>query len=114
VFSDRRITGVLSVFNHINEAVSNFGKQTPPEDIGVDEFEFWCPQRRPEGQNIAMNIEPGLRCFSPDNLVNGVDRPTTQTNAWVADFQDTDPWIRLEWEAAQGIQKIDLYFDTDF
>src|SRR5690606_17175636 len=67
-YSKRRITGILSVFNHINEAVSNFGRQTPPEALGVDEFEFWCPQRRPEGQNIAMNIKHGLASFSADNL----------------------------------------------
>src|SRR5690606_31312754 len=28
-FSPRRITGLISVFNHINPAVSNYGKQTP-------------------------------------------------------------------------------------
>jgi len=114
VYSEKRVTGVLSVFNHINEAVSNFGKQTPPEDIGVDEFEFWCPQRRPEGQNIAIKMEPGLMCFSANNLRNGVDRPTTQPNAWIADFQDNDPWISLEWEQVQDIKHIDLFFDTDF
>ncbi|WP_431218010.1 hypothetical protein ACQ86N_29220 [Puia sp. P3] len=37
-YSPQRITGILSVFNLVNEAVSNYGKQTPPEDIGVDEF----------------------------------------------------------------------------
>ena len=56
-FSQQRITGILSVFNHINLAVSNHGKQSPTEDIGVDEFEFWCPKRRPEGQNVAIKID---------------------------------------------------------
>lgn len=37
-YTQERITGILSVFNTVNEAVSNFGKQTPPEDIGIEEL----------------------------------------------------------------------------
>lgn len=62
-FSPQRITGLLSVFNSINPAVSNYGKQEPTEDIGVDAFEFWCPQRRPAGKNLALKLEPGVDCY---------------------------------------------------
>ncbi|MBU1819889.1 MAG: FAD-dependent oxidoreductase, partial [Bacteroidetes bacterium] len=112
--SDQRITGVLSVFNSINPAVSNYGKQEPTEDIGVDGFEFWCPQRRPKGKNLAVKIEEGLTCFGPENIRNGVQRPTSQPNAWVADFQDTAPTLTLTWKETQTISRIELFFDTDY
>lgn len=113
-FSEKRVSGIISVFNHINKAVSNFGKQTPPDDIGVEEFEFWCPQRRPEGYNLAMNISPGLDAFDSMNVCNGIDRPVDHPNAWVVDNHDTDPWIELTWEQEQDIARIDLMFDVDF
>lgn len=53
-YSEERITGMLSVFNGVNKAVSNNGKQVAREGSGVDSFEFWCPQRRPEGQNLTL------------------------------------------------------------
>jgi len=112
-YSSKRITGVLSVFNLVNEAVSNYGKQTPPEDIGVDEFEFWCPQRRPEGQNLAFSVEPGLRCFGVENVRNGIARPTVAPNAWVADLADPNPWVRIEWDGPRVVRKLVIKFDTD-
>lgn len=113
-YSERRNTGILSVFNQINESVSNFGSQTPPDDIGIDAFEFWCPQRRPEGHNLAIKIEPALKCFSPQNVNNGMTRPTTQPNAWVADWKDKSPILTVSWKSKQIIKKIILKFDTDF
>lgn len=113
-FSPVRITGILSVFNHINEAVSNYGKQLPPPDIGVDAFEFWCPQRRPEGHNVALKLSPGLACFQAENIRNGIDRPVTQPNAWVADLKDTAPVIELTWKEAVTIREVVIKFDTDF
>jgi hypothetical protein len=112
--SNQRITGVLSVFNSINPAVSNYGKQEPTEDIGVDGFEFWCPQRRPKGKNLAMKVEQGLKCFGPENVRNGIQRPTNQPNAWVADFADADPTLTLSWKEKQSISRVELFFDTDF
>jgi hypothetical protein len=113
-FSKKRITGILSVFNQINEAVSNYGKQIPPEDIGMDTFEFWCPQRRPNGHNIAVKINPGLDCFSAENIRSGVDRPTTQPNAWVADFADPNPTLEFSWKEKKRIKEVILKFDADF
>lgn len=113
-FTEKRVTGVLSVFNGINKAVSNYGKQTPPADIGVDEFEFWCPQRRPAGQNLAFKYAAGINGFGAANIRNGIDRPTTQPNAWVADFSDAKPSITLRWDKPQELSAIDLFFDTDY
>ncbi len=64
-YTDKRVTGMLSVFNTVNKAVSNYGKQAPPEDIGMDAFEFWCPQRRPEGHNLDFKVNDGLGLFLP-------------------------------------------------
>ncbi|QMW02231.1 FAD-dependent oxidoreductase [Spirosoma foliorum] len=113
-YSQLRITGILSVFNKINPAVSNYGKQEPTEDIGVDTFEFWCPERRPAGHNIALRIQPGIRLFSPANVRNGVQRPTNQPNAWVADVRDANPTLTINWPTRQKISRVELRFDTDF
>lgn len=113
-FSPKRITGILSVFNHINAAVSNFGKQVPPEEIGMDAFEFWCPKRRPEGQNVAIKFRTPLSCFGAENIRNGTARPVVQPNAWVADFNDKHPTLSLSWDEPKTIREIRLRFDTDF
>ncbi|MGK6350120.1 FAD-dependent oxidoreductase [Parapedobacter sp. DT-150] len=112
-FTQQRITGLLSVYNGVNKKVSNNGRQQPPAGLGVDDFEFWCPQRRPEGQNIALKLSEPLRQFGPENLCNGIDRPVLQPNAWVADPADTDPHVTLSWPAPQSIDRIQLIFDTD-
>jgi FAD dependent oxidoreductase len=112
--SQKRISGILSVFNTVNKAVSNFGKQTPLEDIGVDSFEFWTPQRRPEGQNIAMKFDPPIEVFEVGNIRNGVARPTNQPNVWVAAFEDKKPNLTLNWTEKQTISSIVLGFDADF
>ena len=113
-FSGLRITGILSVFNHVNEAVSNYGKQTPPDDIGIDTFEFWCPKRRPTGQNIALRLDKALTCFGADNINNGLARPVDQPNAWVADAGDEQPMLTFAWDRPRTIRTVVLKFDTDF
>ena len=110
----QRITGILSVFNNVNPAVSNWGKQEPKEDIGVDAFEFWCPARRPGGQNLCIQMKWNEDVFSINNLSNGVDRPTAHPNAWVADFKDEHPEIVLEWQTEVELNEIELCFDADF
>ncbi len=111
--SEKRISGILSVYNSINVAVSNYGKQEPTGDIGVDAFEFWCPQRRPNGKNIAMKIEPALQAFSPENLRNGIQRPVKSTNAWVADYDNENVRLKIIWKEVQTVSKVVLHFDAD-
>jgi len=113
-YSRQRITGLLSVFNQVNASVSNYGRQDPPPGIGMDAFEFWCPVRRPLGYNIAFMLEAPLRSFGAEMIRNGVDRPTDQPNAWVADPDDEAPTLRLHWDQPQLISRVELYFDTDF
>jgi hypothetical protein len=112
--TNTRVTGVLTAFNLINKAVSNFGKQTPPEDIGMEAFEFWCPQRRPDGHNLALQVEPALRTFGVEQIKSGVYRPTTAPNAWVSSLEDTAPQLKINWDKPQKIRYIDLFFDTDY
>ena len=110
--SGRLVTGLTAVYNYINPAVSNFGKQVPPEGIGVEEFEFWCPKRRPESKNIAMSFAPSLASFNSENLRNSYYRPYIGTNAWVAAFDDARPEVCFKWNGRKQIKTIILYFDT--
>ncbi|WP_064198630.1 MULTISPECIES: FAD-dependent oxidoreductase [Emticicia] len=112
--TEKRVTGILSVFNTVNKAVSNYGKQEPTEDIGVDTFEFWTPKRRPEGHNLSFKIDSPIALFSAENIKNGIARPTIRPNAWVADFKDKTPILTLNWTNKQSISRIEISFDTDF
>ena len=112
--SDQRVTGVLAVTQKFNRAVAKSPRQEPPPGSGIDSFEFWIPQRRPAGKNLAVKIEPPLEVFGAQNLVNGFARPTNQPNAWVADFSHEQPVILLAWNQPQTIARIELSFDCDF
>jgi hypothetical protein len=111
--SKQRMTGIVSVFNKINKAVNNYGKQTPPENSGFEAFEFWTPERRPKGYNIAMNISPALTDFKTKNVINGLVRPYIRPNAWVADLNDKQPTITLNWDSEKSINAIQLFLDSD-
>ncbi len=112
--STARITGLTAVFNSQNPAVSNFGKQEPPEGIGMEAFEFWIPERRPGGQNLALEISPAIHAFGPGNLRNGHTRPYLRPNAFVADLDAAEVRVDIHWDEAQTIEEIVLFFDTDF
>ena len=112
--SEQRVSGVLSVTNKFNPAVAKNSRQTPPEDIGVDAFEFWPAERRPGGRNFAMRIDPPLDGFGPDSVRNGVARPTVAANAWVADPADPSPTMSLNWDASAKVGRIELSFDADY
>lgn len=112
-YSQLRVTGVLSIFNKINPAVSNYGKQEPTEDIGVDTFEFWCPERRPHGHNVALRLASEIGLFAAENSRNGLQRPVSQPNAWVADLTDPNPTLTLSWPQKRRISRVELVFDSD-
>ncbi len=112
--SDQRVTGVLSVSQKFNRAVAKSPRQEPPPGTGVDSFEFWIPQRRPAGKNLACSIHPPLAAFEVANLVNGYARPTSQTNAWVAAPGAAAPQVTFAWPAPVSVGCIELGFDSDF
>ncbi|OIN58176.1 FAD-dependent oxidoreductase [Arsenicibacter rosenii] len=113
-YSAVRVTGLLSVFNKVNAAVSNYGKQEPTEDIGVEAFEFWTPERRPKGHNLAFRLNRGIPVFGAANLTNGLQRPVNQPNGFVARLDDSDPSVTLSWPSVQTIKRVVLSFDSDF
>jgi hypothetical protein len=112
--SETRVTGLLTVFNKFNKSVATSSKQEPPIEIGIDAFEFWVPERRPLGQNLAFKLSEPISAFPKENMSNGIFRPTNQPNAWVADITDEKPTVQLIWSEEQEISNINLYFDTDF
>lgn len=114
--SEERVTGIMTVQNKVNKAVSNFGKQEPPEGIAIDSFEFWTPERRPKGKNLAFTISTNMDLFDVDALKNIQLRPTSdgRTNAWVASMDDNMPEIIISWDRPQKIKEIMLYFDCDY
>lgn len=113
-YTSKRVTGILSVFNSVNEAVSNYGKQSPPDGIGMDAFEFWCPKRRPDGYNLAFKYPDGIKAFAAANVANNIDRPTNHPNAWVADWNDSKPVLNIQWKQPVEIKKVDIFFDADY
>lgn len=112
--SDSRVTGILSLYQKFNPALAKSPSQEPPEGSGLDRFEFWLPQRRPGGKNLAIRLDPPLDVFGTANLVNGHQRPVSQPNAWVADPADPSPRLRLRWPEPRAISRLVFYFDTDF
>ena len=114
ICSEERVTGLMTVWKKFNHAVSNTGEQVPPEGIGIDRFEFWVPDRRPAGHNLAFRLSSPLKAYELGNVTNGSFRPVTASNAWVADWSDASPRLELTWDRAQTISEIALHFDTDF
>jgi len=112
--SDLRMTGILSVFSKYNLKVGNTGRQTPPEGSGFESFEFWCPERRPDGKNIAMEICPAINFFDAGNIANGYTRPGVLPNAWVASLEDDAPALELSWDSPQTVHGVTVFFDNDY
>ena len=112
--SQTRATGLLTVFQKFNKAVATTSRQEPPEGIGIEAFDFWLPERRPEGYNLAFECSQAIDLYSTKFLGNGIFRPTIRTNAWAACLDDTNPSIEMVWDKVQNISELKLYFDTDF
>lgn len=112
--SQTMAAGIVTVHNKTNKAVSNYGRQDPPENIGVDAFEFWTPYRRPQGQNFAFTISPAINSYKAENLNNGYLRPYHTPNAWVAAMDDHQPSVQMTWDEEVSIKEIVLMLDTDF
>lgn len=113
--SNDLFTGVMAVQQKVNKAVSNFGRQDPPNNIGIDSFDFWTPERKPGGENIAMKIIPAIHKFDLENLISIEQRPMPNgdVNAWVASLEDEQPQVTCRWESSQEIKEIKLVFDSD-
>lgn len=111
--SESLATGVVTVFNQKNEAVSNNGKQVA-EGNGFESFEFWCPDRRPEARNLALQFASPVELYSTRLLKNPYKRPYIATNAWASAPEDPNPVLRLQWDSPVTFSRMILFFDTDF
>lgn len=108
------VTGVTTVVNRHDTKVAKSTKQTPPADSGIDEFEFWTPERRPRGRNLAVSVELPQQTFAPPRVANGFQRPSDGPNAWVASPDDPCPTLTLRWKNGALVQRIELVFDPDW
>ncbi|MEM1166116.1 MAG: FAD-dependent oxidoreductase [Planctomycetota bacterium] len=112
--SDVIIPGVLALTDRMNGRVATSNVQRPPDDSGIDTFELWRPDRRPKGHLLAMKSATPIAMFGPENVTNGVARPTSAPNAWVASPDDPHPVLYLRWDSDVTIGRIELSFDTDW
>lgn len=103
--TERRITGVLTS-RHVGD--QDF------TDVAGEAFPVFRVDRRPDGRNMAMTIDPPIEPFAPAAVTNGYQRPTHQPNAWAAAFDDDAPALTLRWDQPQTLSRIELAFDTDF
>ncbi len=111
--SDSLASGVVTVLNQKNEAVSNNGRQIA-EDNGFESFEFWCPDRRPEAKNLALEFSEPVELYSTELFRNAYKRPYITTNAWASAPDDRTPSLQLHWKHPERISRMILFFDTDF
>ncbi|NND32439.1 MAG: FAD-dependent oxidoreductase [Saprospiraceae bacterium] len=112
--SQCRISGLTTVYNKQNVAVSNYGRQDPDPSLGFESFEFWVPVRRPHGQNLALKIHPGLNNFNVGNITNGIFRPVIRANCFVAALNDENPELNIQWPKPQTITAFIFNFDPDW
>ena len=108
------VTGVTTVVHRHDTKVAKSAKQSPPTNSGIDEFEFWTPQRRPRGKNLAVAVELPPEVFAAEQVANGFQRPTNRANAWVAAIDDPSPTLTLQWPTVKSIRRIELVFDPDW
>ncbi|MDT0268586.1 FAD-dependent oxidoreductase [Streptomyces sp. DSM 44915] len=102
----QRVTGLL--------AVAHTSTQEADPAIGRPRVEFWTPERRPGGRNLALTIDPPLAAWPAASLGNGHPRPTARPNAWAAAPDDDRPTAHLRWAEPRRIARLELGFDTDF
>lgn len=112
--TSERVSGVLSLVHRGNKKVASWAVQSPPEGIGFDTFEFWLPQRRPQGNLLAASFDPPIVAFAKSQLASGYTRPFVTTNTWVAAKNDPEPTLSLTWDSPRTIRRVVLDFDVDY
>ncbi len=112
--SSTQLPGFVTATHSHNRKVAKGAVQMPPAELGVDTFEFWLPERRPGGKNLAVRFDPPLRPYSADFLATGPERPFGTSNAWMADPGDPAPAVRFSWPERRIISRVIVALDTDF
>jgi hypothetical protein len=108
------VTGVTTVAHRHDTKVAKSATQTPPENAGLDRVEFWTPERRPRGRNLAVSVDLAPHVYAAGQVVNGVQRPTHSANAWVASPDDRRPTLTLSWPNEVSLRRVELVFDPDW
>jgi hypothetical protein len=114
ILSDELISAVMSVAHIADPKVAKNAVQHPPEGSGFDSFEFWIPERRPDGRLPAVEINPPVGAFAKAQLQTNYTRPLICSNTWIAGSEDATPAVTLSWDAAQTMRKVVLHFDVDW
>lgn len=112
--SSEIVTGLIAVKKGGLDKVSTTARQEAPDGLGVHSFDFWVPERRPDGCNIAFTAEAPVHVFAADNLISGPLRPISRPNAWVADRADPAPSVELGFAKPIKATRLHLYLDCDY
>ncbi|PIO96951.1 FAD-dependent oxidoreductase [Pleomorphomonas carboxyditropha] len=112
--SSELVTGLVAVKKGGLDKVSTTARQEAPDGLGVHSFDFWVPERRPDGRNIAFTAETPVHVFAEDNLVSGPLRPISGPNAWMADRHDPAPTVELGFARPIKAARLSLYLDCDY
>ncbi|MEM8945898.1 MAG: FAD-dependent oxidoreductase [Planctomycetota bacterium] len=112
--SQQLVTGITTVSNRQNAKVAKGRGQMPPQGSGIDTFELWPAERRPNSRNLAVTADLAASTFAPQNVINGFARPTSRANAWIASPEDPLPTLTMSWNEPQQIRTIELVFDPDW
>ncbi len=112
--SDAEPVAIKTVLNRVNPKVAKHSRQTVDGDYGVDEFDFWLPQRRPQQSVPSIAFSPPLRAYAPEAAIDGFMRPSDHTHAWVPDREDPAPELILQLTAPTRLAEIGVMFDNDF
>ena len=107
------VTGLLAVTHLGMSCVTEGAVQNPPDNIGVETFEFWRTFPAPDDRLIAVTFDTPLEAFDSTSVINGIARPTDRPNAWVASPDDPNPTLSLKWDSPRQIRRVVLVFDTD-
>lgn len=115
-FSTEHFIGLLTLYQKETPVVSNYGKQNPPKGIGIESFDFWTPDKKSGGKNLAIQMDPPIQNFPILNIKNNYLRPTADgfSNVWQAQLADVQPKLRITWPTKQKITVIKLFFDCDY
>lgn len=111
--SDNILSSVVTVFNTFNNKVAK-SMQLDTQNLGIENFDFWIPKNEFRLQNIALQFSKPLNIYHKSFIQNGYHRPFLQSNCWVADINDNNPYIDIKWDSEQTLKVLLLFFDGEY
>ncbi|GAA1311161.1 FAD-dependent oxidoreductase [Brachybacterium tyrofermentans] len=88
-------------------------RDLPADEATPEQWRYW--KETLHGHGICFRATSPTRVFDPEQAVGGYARPYGGPAMWVsADAaEDPQPWLQLDWPAAQEITTVDLVLDDD-